>query len=166
MNISIPNTPIYTHLLPFLPEEGEYSPETSTYTVHHRMYSISDWVQKHTIHKCIMLYEQVLSTCATMAQAVPLAPVFSPTDIWVLDTGSVLWVPQKFTASSSPQNPQPSKPSKPTWMYALSVYLQETLLTSRKNQVRATSIRDFLGSIPLTYTLERMTYNPPYAVVV
>lgn len=157
MKFSIPETPMYQKIIPFLPEEGEYDSTTSTYTIDHRLYSVPDWIQKHTIHECIVLYEEILMTCASISNAVDLYPLFVENELWILDTGSILWIPQKFT-SVMKENTH--------WMAELSKYLQRSLLESRRNHVQATTLRDFLGSIPLTYTLERMTYNIPYAVIV
>jgi len=156
MKFSIPQSPLYETIIPFLPEEGEYDSTTSTYTLNHRVYSVSDWIQKQSIHECIVTYEDILITCANISKAIDLIPIFDEKELWVLDTGSILWIPQKFTSVME---------ETPYWMLELSKYLQRCLLESRRNQVDAKTIRDLLGSIPITYTLERMTYNMPYAVM-
>lgn len=161
MKFSIPQSPIYKELVPFLPEEGEYDESSSTYTVHHRVYTVPEWIQRHTIHECIVTYEMIVMTCASISNAVSLAPVFSENDIRILDTGSVLWIPHKFTSSM-----EPDENASTHWMAQLSIYLQSSLLNSRKNHIQSKTLREFLGSIPLTYTLERMTYNMPYASIV
>lgn len=169
--ITLPSAPLYNKLVPFLPEEGTYDTQTRTYSLDHRLYTLQEWFNKTTIHDAIVTCETILSFSNTITQVTEMNPIFQQQDtsssprtqdtipqdtILVLDTGSILWIPSKFT----------QMPASQAWVTPLSIFLQQTLLSSQLNTVGANTIRDMLGSIPLTYTLERMTYNMPYAVVV
>lgn len=167
---NLPTIPAYEALYAYLPTEGTLSESKDTYHIDHRLFRLSEWVARRSLHDTIVVCETILSTLYRMTHASPLRPVYTHKELWIVDTGSILWIPTKFrqdTPNTSANSANSANSTKKTWMYSLSRYIQKTLLKSRHNPnpTQIKQVRDMLGMIPITHTLERMTYNAPYGVV-
>lgn len=162
----VPNIPLYQDMVknnkerkpPLIPEELEYH-SPNEFILYHKTFRLREWFDRQSIHECIQTIESCLFACNEIASFSiknhSLYPQFKSTDLWILDTGSILWIPSRFTSRYSSK-----------WILELSKHISHSLLDSKRNVVHSKTIRELLGSIPITYTLERMTYNEPYRVII